>query len=349
MPYCPLASGLLACPDAVLDILSALGESMATQLDQTQRVFISRPEAATYVRRRGRRLVALFIVVPLVAGLATASVLAQLPIRYQSTLRVIVPDELSNSASGIGLYLANLELRLSDPKVVKNVSKVTGVNSDAYLGGLALNRVGQSSSADFTFESTNPDTAAAVVEQVASAALQSMATEGLPFAKREVQLAEQSYQNAVNDLNAFRNQHDVVYPEEQYRQTVAEIEAARARVAEAQAVGDSIGAARAQASVQELTQRLTSLEGLLPEFQELDDARAVALELRSNARDRLASKQAEIRLTDPENVRQDVSTRPLSRLARVVQGTAAAVAASVFLLFALFVLPDLLRPRRMPR
>lgn len=319
---------------------------MATQIDQTQRIFISRPEAATYIRRRGRRLMVLFIVVPLLAGLAAAYVLAQRPVRYQSTLRVTVPDELSSSASGIGLYLANLELRLSDPKVVENVAKATGVSSSAYLDGLSLARVGQSSSADFTFESTDPDTAAAVVEQVASAALSSMATEGLPFAKREVALAEQSYTNAVNDLNKFRNQHDVVYPEEQYRQTIAEIEAARSQIAEAEAVGDTVEVARATASINELQQRLTKLEGVLPEYQELDDARAVALELRSSARDRLAGKQAEIRLTDPENVRQDITTRALSKTRRVAQGAAAAVAASVFLLFAVFVLPDLLRPRR---
>lgn len=322
---------------------------MATQIDQTQRIFISRPEAATYVRKRGRRLMVVFIVVPLLAGVAAAYVLWQRPIRYESTLRVTVPEELSSSASGIGLYLANLELRLSDPKVFDKVSEATGVSPRAYNGGLSLSRVGQSSSADFTFESTNPDLAAAVVEQVASAALSSMATEGLPFARREVELAEQSYTNALNDLDKFRTNNDVVYPDEQYRQTVAEIEAARSQITEAQAVGDSVEVARATAAVNELQQRLTKLEGLLPQFQQLDDARAVALELRSNARDRLASKQAEIRLTSPENVRQDVTTRQLSKLARVVQGTAAAVAAAVFLLFAIFVLPDLLRPRRTQR
>lgn len=322
---------------------------MATQIDQTQRIFISRPEAATYVRGRGRRLLALFIAVPLLAGAVTAYVLWQRPVRYESTVRVTVPEELSSSASGIGLYLANLELRLSDPKVVDQVAKATGISPAAYEGGLELGRIGQSSSADFTFESTDPETAAAVVEQVASAALSSMATEGLPFAKREVKLAEQSYMNAVKDLNKFRTKTDVVYPEEQYRQTVAELEAARAQIAEAEAVWDSIDAARAKASVNELQRRLTKLERVLPQYQQLDDARAVALELRSNARDRLASKQAEIRLTDPENVRQDITTRPLSKLARVAQGTAAAVAGAVFLLFAIFVLPDLLRPRRTPR
>lgn len=319
---------------------------MTTQLNETQSIRLERPEAATYLRSRvGRGVIALFVLVPLLAGVAAAFVLAQRPVRYQSTLRITVPDELSRSASGIGLYLANLELRIFDPDVVKKVAETTGIRPSAYLSGLELSRVGQSSSADFTFESTDPEAAAIVVETVVSAALRSLASEGLPFAKREIELAEQSYATAINDLNAFRQEHDVVYPEEQYRQTVAELESARADIAQAEAVSDTVEAQRGTAAVTELTERLTSLEGLLPEYQELDDARSVALDLRSSARDRLASKRAEIRLTDPENVRQDISTTQLSRAARVVQGTGVAIAVSLFLLFAVFILPDLLRPR----
>lgn len=322
----------------------------STDLDPTQRIDVSRPEAGTYLRSRmSRGLVLLVVIVPLLAGVAAGAALAQRPVRYVSTLRITVPDELSASASGIGLYLANLELQLFDPDVIEKVSKTTGVDADAYVSGLKLSRVGQSSSADFTFASADPDTAAIVVETVVSAALRSLATEGLSFAEREVELAEQSYDNAVNDLNAFRREHDVVYPEEQYSQTAAEIEAARADLARAEAAGDSIEAQQITAELVELEERLKTLEGVLPEYQELNDARAVALELRSRARDRLAGKQAEIRLTDPDNVRRDITTVALSRASRVVQGAVAAVALALFLLFAMFVLPDLLRPGRSRR
>jgi hypothetical protein len=137
-------------------------------------------------------------------------VLAQRPVRYQSTLRITVPDELSASASGIGLYLANLKLELSAPEVTEKIAKQTGVSAETYLASLNLARVGESSSADFTFESTDPETAAKVVVTVASAALRSLATEGLPFAEREVELAEESYNTAVRDLDAFRQEHGIV-------------------------------------------------------------------------------------------------------------------------------------------
>ena len=327
------------------------GEAMATtDFDQTQRVRIPHAEAGAYVRSRvSRGLIALFIVIPLVAAIAAGAILMQRPVRYQSTLRITVPNELSASASGIGLYLANLELQLFAPEVAERVAKQTGIDADAYMSGLSLSRVGQSSSADFTFESTDPETAAKVVETVVSAALRSLATEGLPFAEREVELAEESYDTALRDLDQFRSTHGVVYPEEQYSRTIAEIEASRADLASAEAAGDSVEVGQLTPEVAELEQRLGVLEEVLPRYQELDDARAVALELRSRARDRLARKQAEIRLTDPDNVRQGITTTQMSRTSRVVQGAIAAAAATLFLLFVVFLLPDLLRPGRSRR
>ena len=330
------------------------GEAMATtDFDQTQRIRVphaEHAEAGAYVRSRvSRGLIVLFIVIPLVAAIAAGAILLQQPVRYQSTLRITVPNELSASASGIGLYLANLELQLFAPEVAERVAKQTGIDTSAYLSGLSLSRVGQSSSADFTFESTDPETAAKVVETVVSAALRSLATEGLPFAEREVELAEESYDTALRDLDQFRSTHGVVYPEEQYSRTIAEIEASRADLASAEAAGDSVEVGQLTPEVAELEQRLGVLEEVLPRYQELDDARAVALELRSRARDRLARKQAEIRLTDPDNVRQGITTTQMSRTSRVVQGAIAAAAATLFLLFVVFLLPDLLRPGRSRR
>jgi hypothetical protein len=247
------------------------------------------------------------------------------------------------------LYLANLELRLRDPDVVTRVTDATGVDAGAYASGIQLARVGQSSSADFSFTATRPEVAAAVVETAMSAGLRSLAVEGLPFAKREIELAEKSYEAAVRDLNRFRRENSVAFPEEQYQQTVTELEATRTDAAEADASGDAAGLARATAVVEELSQTLGSLQRLLPEYEQLDDARMVALELRSAARDRLASKEAEIRLTSAENVRRDISTTQQSRARLIVQGALAAVAVSLFLMFALFVLPGLLWPRRRHR
>lgn len=304
-----------------------------------------RPQVGSYLVRRLRPIALLLIAVPMLAGAAAAYTLAQQPARYQSTLRVVVPKELSSSASGIGLYLANLELRTRDPDVVVQVSKATGVTAGEYRGGIALARVGQSSSADFTFTSTDAETAAAVVETAASAGLRLLAVEGLPFAKREIELAQASYRDATKELNTFRRANDVAYPEEQYRRAVIELDLARASLAEAEATDDAVEAAQASATVDEMTATMSELERLLPEFEQLDDARRVALDLRSGARDRLARKQAEIRLTDPENVRQDITTAELPRTPRIVQGTVAAVVVAVFLLCSAFVLPDLLRPR----
>ena len=324
------------------------GEAMATtDFDQTQRVRIPHAEAGAYVRSRmSRGRIALFIAIPLVAAVAAGFVLAQRPVRYQSTLRIKVPDELSASASGIGLYLANLKLELSAPEVIEKIAKQTSINAEAYLSSLNLARVGESSSADFTFESTDPETAAKVVETVASAALSSLATEGLPFAEREVEMAEESYDTAVRDLDAFRQEHGIVFPVEQYRRTTAELEAVRADLASAEAAGDTIEVQQLMAERAGLEQRLGELEHVLPEYQELDDARVVALELRSRARNRLSRTQVEIRLTEPDNVRQDITTTQMPRTTTVVQGAVAAAAATLFLLFVVFVLPDLLRPRR---
>jgi hypothetical protein len=299
---------------------------------------------------RSRTRVALFAIVPLLAGAIAASVLWQQPMRYESTLRVIVPRELSSSASGIGLYLADLQLQVLDPEVATRVAQETGISPHDYQSGIGLRRVGQSSSADFTFTSDDPDKAAAVVETAASAGLRSLATEGLPFAKREVELAEQSYKDAVKHLTAFRTRHGVSYPEEQYQQAIADLESAKAQRARAEASGDTAEVARAESTEDELTGTLESLQELLPEYQTLDDARVVALELRSSARDRLASKRAEIRLTRPENVRHDITTSALSRLRRCVQGAIVAMAAGLFALFVLLILPDVLRsPHRQVR
>jgi hypothetical protein len=119
-----------------------------------------------------------------------------------------------------------------------------------------------------------------------------------------------------------------------------------ADLASAEAAGDIVEVQQLTAERAGLEQRLGELEKVLPEYQELDDARVVALELRSRARNRLSRTQVEIRLTEPDNVRKDITTTQLPRTTTVVQGAVAAAAATSFLLFVVFVLPDLLRPRR---
>ena len=298
------------------------------------------------VRTRNRARRVLFVAIPLLAGAVTAALFSRQPVQYESTLRVVVSRELSSSASGIGLYLADLQLQVLQPDVVARVSEQTGVGAREYQNGIGLHRVGQSRSADFTFTSDDPETASAVVETAASAGLRSLATEGLPFAKREVELAEQSYADAVRGLNAFRQRHGVAYPEEQYQQAITDLEAVKAEHEQAEAIGDAAEIERIAAAQAELTNTLESLKELLPQYEKLNDARTVALELRSAARDRLASKRAEIRLTRPENVRRDIMTTALSRTQRALQGAVVSMAAALFLLFVVFVLPDLFRVPR---
>ena len=315
---------------------------MATQFDVTAPLQVP---VGTYVRARGRRLVWVAVLIPLLAAVVTAGVLLNKPVPYESTLRVVIPEELGVGSSAIGLYLANLEQRLLDPEVVEKVTSETAVSSEAYLSNIRLARIGQSSDAEFSFVATSPSDAQAVVETAASAALRSLAEEGLPFAKREVNLAERSYREAIADLERFRQAEGVAFPQEQYRQVTTELQAAQADLAEAESLGDPVAIANTSAAIEQLEDEHDKLERTLPEYQQLDDARMVALNMRSQARDRLARKQAEIRLTEQDNLRRDVSTRQTSQGRRVLQGAAAAAAVALFLELGVIVLPDLVRPR----
>jgi hypothetical protein len=302
------------------------------------------PAVRRSIRSRNRRLTSMLVMIPLAAATIAAGVLVNKPTGYESTLRVVIPDELGMGSGAIGLYVANLEQRLVDPKVVDRVVAETSVRPAAYVSRIRLNRLGQSSDAQFSFVDRDPDVSRAVVETAASAALQLMAEEGLPFAKREVRLADKQYREVVRALDAFRVKHAVSSPEQQYWHVAAQLEAAQDDLERARE--QDAPAARARATVERLEKDRDRLRRMVSRYQQLDDERAIAFTIRSRARDRLARQQTEIRLTDQANLRRDTMTHQVSRLALVLQAAAASAGVALVLEFAVIVLPDIVRSGR---
>jgi hypothetical protein len=304
------------------------------------------PAVRRSIRSRNRRLTSILVMIPLAAATIAAGVLVNKPTAYESTLRVVIPDELGMGSGAIGLYVANLEQRLVDPKVVDRVVAETSVRPVAYVSRIRLNRLGQSSDAQFSFVDRDPDVSRAVVETAASAALQLMAEEGLPFAKREVRLADKQYREVVRALDAFRVKHAVSSPEQQYWHVATQLEAAQDDLERARAQDATAARAKASETAERLEKDRDRLRRMVSRYQQLDDERAIALTIRSRARDRLARQQTEIRLTDQANLRRDTMTHQVSRLALVLQGAAASAAVALVLELAVIVLPDVVRSGR---
>lgn len=299
-------------------------------------------EIIDYLRAKGPQL-AVLVLLPCLAGAMAFYVLAGQPARYRGELQVRVPGALASGTSGLGLYVANFRQALSSPEIVDQVSEVTGARGQDLREGLEVRQVGQANQMELDYISTSPDLAVDVPRVAAQATLETLAAANGDFQRRELAIAEERYTEARAEIDRFRSETGILFPEDEYEAAAEELRGLEEQLAEAEAAGLTITAAGLRPQVDAARANRDLLGQQLLTYQPLMEALDSAGSARRSAGSDLITAEAQLDLARSPELLDDVETGPISRGQTLLAGVAIAAGAAFLLGLGVLAAPDVLR------
>ena len=282
-------------------------------------------EIADLVRAVRRRLW-LLMILPLVAGGIAFARLANDPESYRASATVAVPSAIERQAGAVGQYVANFRETLRSDDVVSPVARETGVRARALERRLQATRVGTTTTIRVSFTGSNAAAVERVVVQAAEATVARLAAPALGASSAVVATAEERYEQARDDLEAFTAETGFVLPEDLYRTKQ-----------------NQLAATRDEAAAEALRPELEALGEQVLRYQRLNDALQQATTVLNNARSRHLEADADV--FQQVEVVQLVSDATLIRRGDLVaRGVGTAVALALVLALGAILVLELLRP-----
>ena len=292
-------------------------------------------EIGHFIRSRPR-ISALALLFPVLAALAAVLVLANQPPRYTAVANVAVPSSAANSASRVGLYVADFaQVAVSDP-VVSKAAQSTGVPQEDIKSTLEVTRLGQSSLFSVTYTGNGRENVEPVVRAVITDTFGSLVQ--VDSSDAALAAATKAYQDAVQARAAYQDQIGTLQPESDYTDLSS-------RIRSLQLAPQTLAN---QMAIRELATQRDALVPQIRKMQELDQAVTDTASQRDEAARAAESVQQDAAQAQSAETIQNVSVTPESKATRMVQGAGVAAVAGLLVGLAILVLPDLLRRREQP-
>jgi hypothetical protein len=291
-------------------------------------------EIGQFLRSRPRA-VALAALIPLVAGLVTSFVLWVQPARHTATATVSVPGSAADSASRVGIFVANFTELASSGPVLAEVADSTGESQKQLQDGLEVLRLGQSSLFTVTYTGERRDTVEPVVRAVISTTFGDLVQ--VSGTDAALKAADQACQDALAARTAYQDEIGTLQPDRDYADLSARIRSLQ--------IEPRFGSA---AAIARLTEERQALVPEIRRMEELDQAVAAAATQRAEAEEAAASARRDAAESQSPNTVQALTVAEESPVGRLIQGVGVAVVAGLLLGLAVLLLPDLFRRRSMP-
>ncbi|SDQ67909.1 hypothetical protein [Quadrisphaera sp. DSM 44207] len=293
-------------------------------------------EIGTFLRSRPRATL-LAMLFPVLAALGAYLILSLQPARYTATATVSVPGSAADSASRVGIFVADFGALAVSTPVLEEISGSTGVSASEVRQGLEVARVGQSSIFTVAYTGDSEDTVEPVVRSVIDATFERL----LPVAAADEALeqATQAAQDAEAERAQFEDEIGTIQPDRAYADVsnrIRDLQAARPLTP-------------AQASeLSTLQARQDELVAQIRQLEELDEAVDTANRVRADAQQAADAAHRDADASQNPDTIRDMVVEEAPRSTSVVPGVAVAAVAGLLVGIALLALPELLRRRRSP-
>lgn len=291
-------------------------------------------EMSHFLRSRPRTS-ALALLFPVLAGLVAYVILSNSPTRYTADATVSVPGSAADSASRVGLFVANFGELATSGAVLDGVAEETGQSRQDLEDEVEVARIGQSSL--FTVSYTADDEAAVepVVRSVIRGTFGNLVE--VSDSDAEFQAASAAYDAAVAARTAYQDEIGTLMPENDYSDISSRIRSLQ--------IDPEFGSA---AAIIRLSAQRDALVPQIRRMQELTQAVADAAEERDEARQAAESVQRAAEQSQTSSTIQDIAVAPESKVTRIVQGVGVAAVVGLLVGIAVLLLPELVRRHREP-
>jgi hypothetical protein len=291
-------------------------------------------EISHFLRSRPRTT-ALALLFPVVAAVVALLILVNQPTRYTGTATVSVPSSSANSASRVGLFVADFVELARSGAVLNEVARSTGETRTELDEGLEVARIGQSSLFPVVYTGDRQRAVEPVVRAVIAGTFGNLVE--VSDSDAEFQAASEAYQAAVAERSAYQDEIGTLQPDSDYTDLSSRIRSLQ--------ITPEIGGA---AIIARLSAQRDALVPQIRRMQELDQAVQDAADQRDEAERVSLSLQREASESQSSSTIQDLVVLEESRTGRVLQGVGVAAVAGLLVGVAALVLPDLLHRRREP-
>lgn len=305
-------------------------------------------EILDYLRAKGSQL-AVLVGLPFLAGAMTFYLLADRPPRYESELQIVVPDVLASGASGLGLYVANFRQALISPQVVERVAATTEAREEDLRDGLEVTQVGQANRMELRWVTDSAGLAPVVPRIAAEATLEAMAAADAGYQRRALAVADERYEEARAEIDRFRSESGLLFPEEEYRIAGEQLRGLEEQLADAEASGFTVTAASMRAQVETARARRDALGPQLLFYEGLEVELENANSTRRAAEADVVEAEAQLDLARSPELLSEVQTDVLAPGQTLLAGVALAAGVAFLLGLGILAAPDVLRRRTVTR
>lgn len=248
------------------------------------------------------------------AGLSSSLVYLGLrPRNYVATVSVVVPVAPTSSViPATSQAVADLQAMIASEALAARVAAVLGLDPGAVREGLGTSRLGSGGVVEVRFESTDRGLAKRGVVEAARQGLAMLAQARLAPYEERLQLAEEAYQAATADVQAYLERFGSILPQTEFDRIEGILGELRARADAARAEGDLARAGEIEARIASLAGRWSQL---VVEWQTLSAARSRAQrQLESAQLDEVAARSALEAALNGDGAVLSAPARPVPRV-----------------------------------
>jgi len=267
-------------------------------------------EIGRFLRSRPR-LSALALLFPVLAALIAAGFLMGRSATYTGSATVSVLGSAANSASRVGLFVADFSTLAASAPVLEEVANKTGQGVDQISSGLEVARIGQSSLFQVSYTGDRRSAVEPVLRETVTRTLGRLADVG--NADSAFKAANAAYDEAVAARAAYQDEIGTLQPSQVYADLSA-------RILALQTSPD----ATSNSSAQALTSQRAGLVPEIRHMEELDRAVQDAANLRQNAQLTAAAIRSDAAQAASKAAIQDLSVTQNSKIGPVAQGAGVA-------------------------
>lgn len=304
-------------------------------------------EIFDYLRSKRRQL-SLLVLLPFLAGAVAFYLLAAEPVRYRSRVEVGIPTAVASGSSAIGLYIANFRQAVSSSDVTDEIVAETGVEADELEQGLDIQQVGQANRMAVEFTGTDPDLVDEVAGTTTRAGLAALASGRVDYEQRKLAVVEEQYTQARAELDQFRTDTGLLFPDDEYRTAVEDVRDLERELAEAEGAGFQVTAEtlRLRLEAARLLQETIARQYL--EYQPLAETLENWSSARRDANEKLLEAETQLALVTAPDLVDGGESEPVPHTQTLLSGVALAAGVAFLLALGLLALPDLLRRPETP-
>jgi hypothetical protein len=270
-------------------------------------------EIAEYVRAVGRRS-RIVVIAAAVAGVVAVMLFFLRPQTYRATATVVVPVPPGSTSvlTSVTQSVSDFQAAVGTDVVAERVAERTSLSVDEVAGGLDSSRISAGGLVEVRFVGTNPDTASQVVQIASQEALRLLLEARLAPAEKQLEIAQDNYDEASSVYRAFLTTVESVQPSDDFEAAAEQITSLREQIQAAIDDGNQDRANQLQRRLDDMTAKWSPL---IVEWQALNAARSRAAATLDVAQANHTTAQAAVEVIEADGGGVDAGRAvPVSRL-----------------------------------